>query len=63
MSEASTFDPRRFNPTPDHARDARARAWAFAFECYRTKKDARSGAPDDGTESKEDSADAPSIQD
>lgn len=63
MSEASTFDPRHFNPTPDCAREARARAWAFAFECYRVKKGARPGAPDDGTESKEDSADVPIIQD
>jgi hypothetical protein len=63
MSEASILDARSSNAKPNHARDARARAWAFAFECYRKKKGARPGAPDDGTESKEDSADAPIIQD
>ena len=63
MSKACTSDARHPNPTLDYARDARARAWVFAFECYRMKKGARPGAPDDGTESKEDSADAPIIQD
>ena len=63
MSELSTSDARRPNETPDHAREARARAWAFAFECYRMTEGSSPGAPDDGTESKEDSADAPIIQD
>ena len=38
--------------TPEQAREARARAWAFVFECYAKKKGARPGAPDDGEESK-----------
>ena len=63
MSEVSSSDARRPDATQDLARDARARAWAFAFGCYRMKEGSRPGAPDDGTESKEDSADAPIIQD
>ena len=39
-----------------HAREARARAWAYVFDCYRKKEAARPGGPDDGTKSKEDSA-------
>ncbi len=32
------------NVTPEQARDARARAWAFVFECfYRHEKEAVSG--------------------
>ena len=63
MGEVCASDARRPDATQVHARDARARAWAFAFECYRKKKGARPGAPDDGTESKEDPADAPIVQD
>ena len=32
--------------TLEQARDARARAWAFVFECHSKKKGARPGAPD-----------------
>jgi hypothetical protein len=47
MSEVSASDARRSNATPDYACDSRARAWAFAFECYRMKKGSRPGAPND----------------
>ena len=42
----------------DWGRDARARAWAFVFDCYSKKKAATSpvSRPDDGTKVKEDSA-------
>jgi len=33
---------------PEQSRDARARAWAYAFDCYRMKKGSRPGAPDAG---------------
>ena len=33
--------------TPDEARDARARAWAFIFDCYAKKKAAPESRPDD----------------
>jgi hypothetical protein len=42
--------------------DARARAWAYVFDCYRKKEGSRPGAPDDGTEVKEDSANEHIIQ-
>jgi hypothetical protein len=38
------------------ARDTRARAWSYVFECYRKKEATRPGGPNDGTKSKEDSA-------
>lgn len=57
MHSLSTLTDSSRDASPDASRDARARAWAFAFECYRKKKGSRPGAPDDGTESKEDSAD------
>ena len=47
--------------TAEQARDARARAWMFAFECHAKTKGTRPGAPDDGTKVKEDSADASII--
>ena len=31
------------------ARDARARAWAYVFDCYRKKEATRPGCPKDGT--------------
>ena len=48
--------------TPKQARDTRARAWAYIFDCHVKKKAARPGGLDDGTKSKEDSANAPIIQ-
>jgi hypothetical protein len=45
----------------EQARDIRARAWAYIFSCNE-KKAAASSGPDDGTKSKEDSADEPIIQ-
>lgn len=38
------------------ARDVRAHAWAFAFECYRRKEGSHPGAPDDAKGSKLDRA-------
>jgi hypothetical protein len=53
--------------TPQQARDLRARAWIFAFERFEhcKKKAATSpvSRPDDGTETKEDSADVSSLSD
>ncbi len=48
--------------SPEHARDARARAWAFVFECYARKKGARPGAPNDGEESKNDPTAEPNYR-
>ena len=31
----------RPGPTPEQARDVRARAWRFVFDCYAKKKPAR----------------------
>jgi hypothetical protein len=45
--------------TPRQARDARACAWAYVFECFHShteKKAACGSGPDDGTKVKEDSA-------
>ena len=44
----------RPDTTPDQARDARARAWAFVFDCHAKKKATRPGGPDDAEESKND---------
>ena len=53
------------NPTPDitpeQARDARACAWRFVFDCYEKKKGAPESAPDDAEESKNDRTDSASI--
>ena len=44
--------PRNVPTVPaEQARDARARAWAFAFSCHAKKKGARLGAPDARKES------------
>jgi hypothetical protein len=51
--KATTSRP---SATSEHAREARARAWAYAFDCYRKKEATRPGSPDDGTKIKEDSA-------
>ena len=42
-----------------------ALVWVYRFvlDCHAKKGGARPGAPDDGTEAKEDSADAPITQD
>jgi hypothetical protein len=50
--------------SPEQARDARAVTWAFVLECYAKKNPAAdpSGRGKDGTETKEDSAYAGSIQ-
>ncbi len=36
--------------TSEQTRDSRARAWAFAFDCYSMKKGSRPGAPEDEKE-------------
>ena len=43
--------------TPEQAKDARARAWKFIFDCHAKKKAARLGDPDDAKEIKNDCAD------
>jgi hypothetical protein len=52
MSNARATLRLRPGATPEQTRDARARAWAFVFECYAKKKAARLGSPDDGEESR-----------
>ena len=47
--------------TPEQARDARARAWAFVFQCWQAKKGAHPGAPDDAKEGSRDDSRAKSI--
>jgi hypothetical protein len=44
--------------TSEHLRDARARAWAFVFDCYRKKKAATSpeSRPTDAERSLDDGA-------
>jgi hypothetical protein len=53
--------------SPQQARDIRARAWIFAFERFEhcKKKAATSpvSRPDDGTETKKDSANVSSLSD
>jgi len=44
--------------TPEQNRDTRARAWIFAFECYRKKEGSRPGAPDAGKEINDDFAES-----
>ncbi len=39
-----------FGPTPEQARDARARAWAFVFDCYAKNKATGAGGQDAGKE-------------
>lgn len=39
--------------TPDQARDARARAWRFVFDCYAKKKGGVPSTADDGKEIKD----------
>jgi hypothetical protein len=48
--------------TEELARDVRARAWAYIFDCHAKKKAARPGGPDDAEESKNDRTDTASIQ-
>jgi hypothetical protein len=38
--------------TPQQARDTRARAWRYVFDCHAKKKATRPGGPDDGKETK-----------
>ena len=48
--------------TTEQAREARARAWAYIFDCHAKKKAARPGGPDDAEESNNDRTDTTSIQ-
>jgi hypothetical protein len=52
---ASAPHPKR---TSEHARNVRARAWAYAFDCYRKKEAATSPVrrPDDAERSLDDGA-------
>jgi hypothetical protein len=38
--------------TAEQAHDIRARAWRFVFDCYKRKKAAHPGGPDDAKEFK-----------
>jgi hypothetical protein len=40
--------------TPEQARDARARAWAFVFDCFYKKKATCPGGPDDAEDLRND---------
>jgi hypothetical protein len=49
MSNLRVIHPTSVSITPEQARDARARAWAYIFDCHAKKKTARPGGPDDTT--------------
>jgi hypothetical protein len=53
MSDAPWVVFRPNDSATEHARDARARAWAFIFSGHAKKKGTRPGAPDDVKESNE----------
>jgi hypothetical protein len=67
MVSPSKDDAMRASVRPDSAGDVRARAWAFAFRCYESKKNPAAGlsvrGDSDGTKTTEDSADEPIIRD
>ena len=67
MSSPRVASSSRPSISPQQARDLRAQAWIFAFECFEhCKKEAPTlpvSRPDDGTESKEDSANVSSLSD
>jgi hypothetical protein len=42
--------------TSEHARNFRARAWAYVFDCYRKKEAAPESRPDDAERSLNDGA-------
>jgi hypothetical protein len=49
---------------PEQARDIRARTWSYAFQCFerhKRKVAAPESRPDDGTKTKEDSANVSSL--
>jgi hypothetical protein len=48
--------------TPEVELNTLAACYKFILDCHAQKKAARPGGPDDGTKSKEDSANAPIIQ-
>ncbi len=45
--------------TPEHARDARARAWMFVFQCHVAKKNAADVTSINGDEAKGSQSDRP----
>ena len=47
MPESSVICVPRINTTPDQARDIRARAWAFVFDCHEKKEAAPESRPED----------------
>ena len=47
MPESSVICVPRINTTPDQARDIRARAWAFVFDCHAKKEAAPESRPED----------------
>lgn len=66
MSNSRITHPSSSSITSEHARDARARAWAFVFACFEKHKQENKGgpatAPDDAEESKNDRTAAAIIQ-
>ena len=67
MSSPRVASSSRPSISPQQARDLRAQAWIFAFESFEhCKKEAATSPvsrPDDGTETKEDSANVSSLPD
>ena len=54
MDSARIFTPSPSDISPEQARDARARAWAFVFQCWQAKKMAAEPTPQpDGRDGKE----------
>ncbi len=58
MSSSRMTSSLRPSISPQEGRDARARAWAFVFDCYRKKKAATSpvSRPNDAERSLDDGA-------
>lgn len=56
MIEARIFRSPTTDTTPDQARNTRALAWAFVFNCYARKKAAPTSRPDDAKGLKDDRA-------
>ena len=62
MSSIHTIYRPRLDVTSEQARDIRACAWAYIFDCHAKKKATRPGGHDDAEESKNDRTDTASIQ-
>ena len=49
MDSLQTSSGRHRSVTSEHGRNARARVWAYIFDCYRGKQAALDSRPDDVT--------------